>query len=111
MHESLPYLWPQEPVRMAIWIDATEEPRVFQGDFTSLGEFVAVSLPIHWLTRSFGAGACVDGAFVIDADAPTPASRVLATIVRWERRSGGHWVPVPAIRSIERRDGRWQLRS
>jgi hypothetical protein len=112
MQESLPYLWPQGQVRVAIWIDAPEEPRVLQGDFTSRGWFVAVSLPIHWLTRVLRRGlACVDGAFVVDADAPTPARDVLARIVRWERRSGGHWVPVSAICAIERRDGRWQVKN
>jgi hypothetical protein len=110
MRESLPYVWPQDPLRVAIWKEAPGEPTVLQGDFTSRGGFVAVSLPARWLTRVWARGlACVEGAFVIDVDAPAPASRVNGTVVRWAKHLGGHWVPVPATRSIERRGGQWHI--
>ncbi|MBV9328654.1 MAG: hypothetical protein JO352_33500 [Chloroflexi bacterium] len=110
MRQSLPYLWPKAPVSIAVWKDTPGEPPLLQGDFTSRGGFVAVSLPVHWLTRVSARGlACLDGHFVLDVDAPAPASRLHAQVLRWERRLGGHWAPAPIACSIERQAGRWQL--
>jgi hypothetical protein len=110
IRDALPHVRPREPVNMAIWKDRPGEPTVLQGDLTSRGGFMAVSLPIHWLTRVWRRGlACVDGTFVIEADAPAPVNFVHGKLLRWEKRSGGHWVPAAASCSFERRDGRWHL--
>jgi hypothetical protein len=110
MRQALPYLRPHAPITVGVWKDVPGEPVLLQGDLTSRGGFVAVSLPARWLTRVWARGlACVDGQFVLDVDAPAPAAQLRARVLRWDKRLGGHWAPVAAVSSIERRAGRWHL--
>jgi len=110
MRQAQGYLRPQAVLTVGCWKHTPGEERILQGDMTSRGGFVTLSLPVHWLNRVWRRGlACVDGHFVLDVDAPAPASDLSGEAVRWQRRLGGHAVPVAAPCRIRRRAGRWQL--
>jgi hypothetical protein len=107
---SQPYLRPDAAIRVGCWKQSAGEWRILDGELTSRGGFVVVSLPVRWLNRVWARGlARVEDHFVLDADAPAPATELSGEAVRWERRLGGHAVPVAARCSITRRAGRWQL--
>jgi hypothetical protein len=104
------YLRPDAPIRVGCWKQSAGEWRVLDGELTSRGGFVVVSLPARWLNRVWARGlARVEDCFVLDADAPAPATELSGEVLRWERRLGGHAVPVAARCSIARRAGSWQL--
>jgi hypothetical protein len=105
-----PFLRPQASIAISCWKQRPGEARILQGDLTSRGGFVALSLPLSWLNRVWARGlACVDGHFMLDVDASAPRTELHGEAVRWERRFGGHAVPVPVACRITRRAGIWQL--
>jgi hypothetical protein len=110
VRRSQRYLRPDAAIRVGCWKQSAGEARILQGDLTGRGGFVVLSLPVRWLNRVWARGlACIDGHFVLDADAPAPATELSGEAVRWERRLGGHAVPVAAPCSITRQAGRWRL--
>jgi hypothetical protein len=110
MRESQPHLRAQAPINVGCWKQAAGEARILQGDLTSRGGFVAVSLPAHWLNRVYLRGlARVDGLFVLDVDAPAPATELHAEVVHWTRHFGGHAVPTAVEVRITRRHGTWRI--
>ena len=110
MRQAQAYLRPQASITVGCWKDVPGEPPVLQGDLTSRGGFVAVSLPLRWLNRVWARKlAVVDGHFVLDVDAPAPATDVRGDVLRWQRGLGGHTVPTAVPCRIVRRGGVWQL--
>ena len=81
-----------------------------EGYISSLGGFVNVSMRVHWLNRVWRRGlAVVDSYFVLDVDAPAPATNLRGTAVVWERRSGGGSVPVTRPCLVWKQDETWHL--
>ena len=77
---------------------------------TTSGGFITVSLPLTWLNRVWVRRlACVDGYFVLHANAAAPATEFSAQVLRWERSIGGHTVPVAVPCWITRNTGCWRL--
>jgi hypothetical protein len=101
---------PAATLSVGCWRQYPGEIPILDGDLTSKGGFVAISLPVRWLNRVWKRGlACVDGAFVLDVDGTAPATDLSAAAVRWEPRLGGHVVPVATPCAIRKEGGRWQL--
>jgi hypothetical protein len=110
MRQAQGHFRPDAALSVGCWKQSPGEFPILQGDLTSRGGFVTLSLPVRWLNRVWKRGlACVDGAFVLDVDRPAPATELSGEAVRWERRLGGHTVPVAAPCKIRRQAGRWQL--
>jgi hypothetical protein len=107
---SHPQLRPDAPISVGCWKDVPDEPAVLQGNLTRRGGFVAVSLPVRWLTRVWCRGmAVVDAHFVLDVDAPAPATELGGHVIEWQKQLGGHATPTARACRIARREGAWSV--
>jgi hypothetical protein len=101
---------PAAALSIGCWRQSPGEIPILDGDLTSRGGFVALSLPVRWLNRVWKRGlACVDGVFVLDVEGTAPATDLRAAALRWEPRLGGHAVPVATPCRIRKGAGRWRL--
>jgi hypothetical protein len=81
-----------------------------EGYVSAFGGFVKLALNVRWLNRVWLRGlACVDSYFVLDVDAPAPATALRGTAIRWERRSGGAAVPVATPCALLKLGLEWHL--
>jgi hypothetical protein len=110
MRSAQGHFRPAATLSVGCWRQSPGEIPILDGDLTSRGGFVAISLPVRWLNRVWKRGlACVGGVFVLDVDGTAPATDLRAAAVRWEPRLGGHVVPVATPCAIRKEAGRWQL--
>jgi hypothetical protein len=110
IRESHPPLRAHAPISIGCWKDVPGEPAVLQGSLTSRGGFIAVSLPVRWLIRVWCRGmAVIDAHFVLDVDAPAPATELGGHVLEWQKQLGGHAIPTARACGITRRDGAWRL--
>jgi hypothetical protein len=110
MRQAQASLRPSATFTVGCWKQVAGEPPVLQGDLTRRGGFIAISLPLGWLNRVWARKlALVDGYFVLDVDAPAPATDLRGQVVRWEPRLGGHSVPIAVACRIARQAGAWRL--